>query len=231
MSTKAEVQAAIEAIGIATAQAALVAAALDDGSGEVLPPQQADVVITPKSYGLLVTTRPGIDTVRWSLVQNLAPNYPWYGPVSTVPVPAGGLKIVNPQYAHDGDFVKVLWGANFEHFLDGPKDTHAVVKPPVTGGGSKVIDNWRIGVNVERFRPGEMVWQGSKLTQLPYYGQYLPSIGCNWVRFFIPFGSENDMGVGTSVAPNVSVFGDIIEAARVASQNRFGVVLGFTDVL
>jgi hypothetical protein len=230
MATKAEVQAAIEAIGIATAHAAVVAAALTEDTGPVIPPQAADVLITKTGTGLLITTRPGIDEVRWTLAQNAAPNYPWYGPLHPDPIPAGGLRIDNPQYAHDGDFVKVMWGPGYANSLDGPKDTKAVVKPATPTGG-KVIANWRVGLNIERFRPSEMTWQGALLTLPNYYVSYMPSIGCNWARFFIPFGSEHDMGVGTQNTPDVHRFDGIIEAARVASQSRIGVSLGLTDVL
>jgi hypothetical protein len=234
MATKAEVQAAIEAIGIATARAAVVAAALEEGGGtEPMPPQTADVLITERAgQSLLITTRPGIDKVDWTIVTNQAPTYPWYSNAlhKDVVVPAGGLAIL-PGYQRDGDFVKVLW-ANQTQWLDGPKDTKKNTQTPTQPpGGTNVIAKWRMGLNLERFRPGYMEWQGHLLTQPQYFTQYMPSIGCNWARYFIPFGSENDMGVGTEVAPDVSRFADIIESARVASQNGIGVSFGLTDVL
>lgn len=230
MATKADVQAAIEAIGIATAKAAVVAAALVEDTGPVIPPQAADVIITPlANQALRITTRPGIDKIDWTIVTNVPPDYPWYANAlkKDVIVPAGGLSIM-PGYDRDGDFVKVLW-SNQTQSLDGPKDTKK--NTTTTVGGGKVISTWRMGLNLERFRPGYMKWQGAVLTQPPYFTQYMPSIGCNWVRYFIPFGSENDMGVGTEVAPDVHKFDAIIESARVASQNRLGVSFGMTDVL
>ena len=232
MATKAEVQAAIEQIGIATAKAAKVAAALEEGGGgEVIPPQTADVLITEKAnQSLLITTRAGINKVDWTIVSNTPPGYPWYSNAlrKDVDVPAGGLAIL-PGYMRDGDFVKVLWN-NQTAFLDGPKNTKKnTVDPKPTG--DKPSAKWKMGLNVERGNPGYLEYNGQNLTKPPYYSEYMPSIGCNWVRFFAWFGTENDMGYDMNVTPDVHRFDSIIEASRVAAKAGIGVSLGMTDVL
>lgn len=231
MATKVEVQAAIEAIGIAVANATKVAAALDTSTPDI-PTQSADVVISPlDNQGLRITTRAGIDKIDWTIVSNTPPGYPWYSNAlqKDVVVPAGGLSIL-PNYMRDGDFVKVLW-ANQTKWLDGPKTTKANVKTPAQPASSSPIAKWKLGVNVERGSPGALQYNGSKLTQPAFYKEYMPAMGLNWVRMFTWFGTENDMGIDMNHTPDPGIFGSLITAAMAATSNGIGVSLGLTDVL
>lgn len=232
MATKADVQAAIEQIGIATAYAAKVAAALEEGGDVVVPPQTADVMITEKAnQSLLITTRPGIDKIDWTIVSNVPPGYPWYSNAlqKDVVVPAGGLAIL-PGYQRDGDFVKVLW-ANQTKFVDGPKTTKANIKVPPQPGSKNIIADWRMGLNTERSNPGYLRYNGQLLTQPTFYKDYCPGVGINWIRMFTWFGTEKNMGIDTDHTPDPSIFNVVIEATKAANSTGMGVSLGLTDVL
>lgn len=234
MATKVEVQAAIEAIGIAVANATKVAAALTESStsgGTESPIQTADILITPLAdQALRITTRPGIDKIDWTIVSNVAPTYPWYPNAlkKNVEVTAGGIT-VKPGYLRDGDFVKV--GYNGGNWIDGPKNTKANTKAPAQPAGSNPIANWKLGANVERGNPGFLQYNGQKLTQPLFYKEYMPAVGLNWVRMFTWFGTEKDMGINMNETPDPAIFGQLITASMAASGAGIGVSLGLTDVL
>lgn len=230
MATKADVMAAIEAIAVATAAAAKVANALV--VDQTPPTQDADVIIKDEGGGsLLITTRAGIDTVKWTLVSNTPPNYPFYGSLNLQTVPAGGLRL-KPAYIKSGDFVKVLFGANYAQSLDGPKNSVVDTPPPIIIGTGpfKFISQWTVGVNIERLRPNSMQYSGQSIRLQPYY-DYLAAMGVTHVRFFIPYNEHQDFGLGTGGAPSVSRWDGILDAVQAATLARLYVMVGCTDVL
>lgn len=239
MTTKAEAMAAIEAVGLAVQAAAKVVSALVEGPA-VPVAQVADVIITDKGNGeLLVTTRPGIDKVRWSLVSNnAAGGYPWYGIVHDDAVTAGGLSIT-PQYARDGDFIKVLWGANYANWLDGPKVTKAVsvqslppTSVPVSSSpAGKFVSGITAILNMERTNFLPMSYNNVSLTKQPYYDYLMSVCGINAVRFFIPYNGVDERGVGVGGPPDVSRWDGILDAVQAANMAGMKVFIGCTDVL
>lgn len=229
MSTKAEVTASIDAINNAAKTAASVAAALTDGSTR----QDIAFLKTPDGQ-IVVYSETGVTDIKWVGIVNDGKTWAWYGNLSPV------LKlptVINPALRQPTDFIKVFYGLNFQKAVDSPKSapptvptTPTVPAQPVSAVGPfAFVRNMVFNANVERLRPLTMKYQGTPLTQPPYY-KYLASKGITGVRNFIPYRADRDMGLGTGV-PAVSQYDGLLDAAQSANMAGLPVLLGITDVV
>lgn len=219
MTTKAEVLSGIEAVSKAVQAVALVASNLKEVVATVGP----EISFLETTDGSIVISSPTIKEVSWTYVSNTPPSFPWYGGMTKVKLPVA----IKPVYIQSGDFIKVQYG---DKYIDGPKTTPTVPAQPVTSSGPRAfVKNMTVNVNVERMRPTYMKYQGSLLTQQPYY-TYLASKGITGVRMFIPYRADRDMGLGTGV-PAVAAWDGILDAAQAAMMAGLQVMCGCTDVV
>lgn len=231
MTTKAEAMVAMELVSKAVTAAAAVVAAINVPS---TPPAISEPQITQNPDGSVTVVLPASvpPNIKWSLVyNNEAAGHPWYGLVNTGVVPPGGL-LIKPQYTHDGDFVKLNYGANLSKWMDGPKNTKAVVPAvPISGDiVRKVIAKMHAGMNQERMNFLSTSINGAKPTEKAYYDYYATTCGTDWHRFFVPMNFDVNRGTGIGT-PTDAQLEEVLNCAIACVNAGYPVVFGASDVL
>lgn len=200
---------------------------------------EADMASAKVGQPLTVRVRAqDIQAVEWVTVQS-DKAWSWRGTPVTLILREDGTGEFEWTPLATGELVKVMAFGARSIYRDSAMvpASAAVVPAPAPSGDAAVANSFmtglRHGMNVERWRPVTMKWNGKPLASDPAYWEYLRGIGLTHVRGFCPVHFQVDMigkGLLNGKMPDDGLIDQFLQPWRTASKAGLKVFLDICDV-